>query len=276
MDAEVGRPLMSYEAITFERRGHVALVTMNRPDKLNAVNDVLQQELRAACAIVEADDEIRVMILTGAGRGFCSGADLNGSRPPLDPASPPTQVERMDEFNWGAHLVLTFGALTKPTIAAVNGVAAGAGLGLALSCDLRVGAASARFKTVFAERSMSPDTGVSYLLPRVIGYSRAVDMIFTSRTVEAEEAYRLGILDRLAPDDRLIDESLSLAEAIAKWPPMAIRSAKRVTLRNLEADLEQSLRNEIGSLAIARLAPHDVAESLASFRERREPHFTGE
>jgi 2-(1,2-epoxy-1,2-dihydrophenyl)acetyl-CoA isomerase len=129
---------------------------------------------------------------------------------------------------------------------------------------------------VFLERSMSPDTGVSYLLPRVIGYSRAADLIFTSRSVGAEEAYRLGLLDRLVSDDGLVAAAIALAEEMAKWPPMALRSAKRVTLRNLDADLKQSLRNEIASLVVARRAPHDVAESLASFRERRSPHFTGE
>jgi 2-(1,2-epoxy-1,2-dihydrophenyl)acetyl-CoA isomerase len=112
--------------------------------------------------------------------------------------------------------------LDKPIIAAVNGVAAGAGMSLALSCDMRVGSELTRFKTVFIERSLSPDSGMSFFLPRIVGYSRACDLIYTSRFVEAEEAYRIGLLDRLVPADQLLEEAMALAQSIASWPPVAI------------------------------------------------------
>src|SRR5690606_25735789 len=128
---------------------------------------------------------------------------------------------------------------------------------------------------VFIERSLSPDSGMSFFLPRIIGYSRAADLIFTSRSVDADEAYRLGLLDRLVPSERLIDEALEVANQIAGWPPMAMRSAKRVIQRNLDLNLEDALREEYHGLNYARRAPNDVRESRASFVEKRAPNFTG-
>ncbi len=165
--------------------------------------------------------------------------------------------------------------MSKPTIAAVNGVAAGAGMSLALACDVRVGSEAARFKTVFLERSLSPDSGMSFFLPRIVGYSRAVDLITTSRDVAAEEAYRIGLLDRLVGAESLIDEAMAFAEQMAVWPPMAVRSAKRVIQRNLQNDLRTALREEYNGLNYARKAPNDVRESRMSFVEKRAPNFTG-
>jgi 2-(1,2-epoxy-1,2-dihydrophenyl)acetyl-CoA isomerase len=271
---------VSYECLTFERHGHIALVTLNRPDRLNALNTQLQDETRAACAEVGNDDELRVMIVTGAGRAFSAGVDLGsaGGRDAIAPDGDedvPSQNERLDEYNWVGRQAMAFYRMTKPTIAAVNGVAVGAGMSMACACDLRVGSEQTRFKTVFVERSISPDSGLTFFLPRIVGYARAVDLVFTSRNVDSEEAYRLGLLDRVVPHDRLIEESMELAESIAKWPPMAIRSAKRTIQRNLHIELEEALRNEVRGLQYAQRAPHDVAESRASFFEKREPEFTG-
>jgi 2-(1,2-epoxy-1,2-dihydrophenyl)acetyl-CoA isomerase len=166
--------------------------------------------------------------------------------------------------------------LDKPTIAAVNGVSVGAGMSIALACDIRIGTANTRFKTVFIERSLSPDTGMSFFLPRIVGYSRACDLIFTSRFVEADEAYRIGLLDRVVPADRLLDEALELANQIAFWPPVAMQSARRVLQQSMESTLEEQLRNESFGLNLARRAPHDVQESRDSFLERRPPRFTGQ
>ncbi len=165
--------------------------------------------------------------------------------------------------------------LDKPIVAAVNGVAAGAGMSLALACDLRVGSPLTRFKTVFLERSLSPDSGMSFFLPRIVGYSRACDLIYTSRFVEAEEAHRIGLLDRLVPAENLLDEALAVARQIAPWPPVAMQTARRVLQQSMEADLEAQLRHESYGLILARRAPHDVEESRASFTERRAPGFAG-
>lgn len=149
-------------------------------------------------------------------------------------------------------------------------------MSLALACDLRVGSEQTRFKTVFLERSLSPDSGMSFFLPRIVGYSRAADLIFTSRAVDADEAYRMGLLDRLFPAAELLEGAVALAAQMAALPPVALRSAKRVLQHNTEAGLDAALRFEMQGLDFARRAPHDVAEARASFREKRAPVFTGE
>ncbi|MER3421187.1 MAG: enoyl-CoA hydratase [Chloroflexota bacterium] len=265
---------MAYQHLTVERDGQVALVTLNRPDKLNAINRALHLEMLQVCQELREDDGVRAIVWTGAGRGFCAGADLTAG--PRDGEERQTRAQRLDEFGWVGRQAIAVYRLDKPTIAAVNGVAAGAGMSLALACDLRVGSELTRFKTVFIERSLSPDSGMSYFLPRIVGYSRAADLIFTSRTVEAEEAYRIGLLDRLVPSARLLEEALTLARQIAFWPPVAMQSAKRVLQHNLEVNLEEALRYESAGLIYARRAPHDVAEARASFIEKRPPAFTGE
>lgn len=265
---------MGYEHLTVTVKDHVALITLNRPDKLNAISRDLHREMVRVCGELREDDGVRAVVWTGAGRGFCSGADLTAGPRPQDGAPP--RSERLDEFGWVGDQAVAVYRLDKPTIAAVNGVAAGAGMSLALACDLRVGSAQSRFKTVFIERSLSPDSGMSFFLPRIVGYSRAADLIFTSRAVDAEEAHRIGLLDRLVPHEKLIDEALALARQIAFWPPVAMQSAKRVLQHNTEAGLEDALRYETAGLGFARRAPHDVAEARASFVERRPPVFTGE
>lgn len=264
---------MSYENITLEKIGRVALVTLNRPDKLNAINLGLRKDVIAAAEEVRDDDEIRVLVITGTGRGFCSGADLSGPRPNPDETLP--QNERLDQLHWMGRQALAIGRLDKPTVAAVNGVAAGAGMSLALACDLRVGSEKSSFVVVFPERCLSPDAGLSFFLPRIVGYSRAADLIFTSRRVQAEEAYRLGLLDRLVKHENLMEEAMALAERIAVWPPMAVRSSKRVLQQNLEVELEQALRNEVAGLSHARQSPEDQKESRLAWLEKRPPNFTG-
>lgn len=158
----------------------------------------------------------------------------------------------------------------------MNGVAAGAGMSMALACDIRIGSSAARFKTVFLERSLSPDSGMSFFLPRIVGYSRAADLIYTSRAVDAQEAFRIGLLDKVVSEEGLIDEVVEYANQITALPPVAMQSAKRVLQRNAEIGLDEALRYEIAGLSFARKAPHDVAESRASFVERRAPEFTGD
>ncbi len=263
---------MTENPLRIERQDRVAIVTLNRPDSLNALNDDLREGLPQTCQALRDDDDVWAVVLTGAGRGFCSGVDLRGARQASD-----SRQERLDVYGWVGRLSMAiYRTVDKPIIAAVNGVAAGAGMSIALACDMRVGSENTRFKTVFIERSLSPDTGMSFFLPRIVGYSRACDLIFTSRFIEAEEAYRIGLLDRLVPADKLIDEAVELANQIAFWPPVAMQSARRVLQQSMESTLEEQLRNESFGLLLARRAPHDVQESRDSFSERRPPRFTGQ
>src|SRR5215469_7024327 len=232
---------MAYEAILYEKREHVAILTLNRPDRLNAIGPELRREVHAGVREAHKDDDVRALIVTGAGRGFCSGADLSnttGSPPP----EARTQNERLDEDGWVGRWAAMFHDFDKPVIAAVNGIAAGAGMSTALAADMRIGSEHARFKTVFIERSLSPDSGMSFFLPRIVGYARAADLIFTSRTVDAEEAYRLGLLDRLVKHEVLIEEAVRLANEMTQWPPLALRVSKRVLQHNFGAELDAALK----------------------------------
>ena len=266
--------MTNYQHLRIEIADQIATVTLDRPEKLNALSRGLHDEMVQAANQLRADDDVRVLIITGAGRGFCSGADLTAR--PAENGVSNNQAARLDEFGWVGAQALAFGAIDKPTIAAVNGVAAGAGMSLALACDIRVGSEKARFKTVFLERSLSPDAGMTWFLPRIIGYARASELILTSRFVESDEALDIGLLNRRVPHDELMAAARETAAQIAFWPPMAARAAKRVLQRNLNATLEEGLRNEIVAISHARQAPHDVAEAQASFVERRQPQFTGQ
>ena len=266
---------MSDDILLIERRERVAILTLNRPESLNALNTALQDSIGEACQELRNDDDVWAVVLTGAGRGFCSGVDLRGA--PEDGDRQPGRQERLDVYGWIGRLAMAvYRTLDKPIVAAVNGVAAGAGMSLALACDMRVGTDKTRFKVVFIERSLSPDSGTSFFLPRIVGYSRACDLVYTSRFVEAEEAYRIGLLDRLVSSDRLMDEALEIANQIAFWPPVAMQATRRVLQQSMESTLEEQLRNEVFGLSFARRAPHDMQESRDSFLERRPPRFTGQ
>lgn len=266
-----------YETIVLERRDAVAILTLNRPDRLNAISPDLVREVGDAVARVKIDDEARVLVVTGAGRGFCAGADLQGAGPVATGRipEPTSQDGRLDEFGWVGRWAMMWAGLDKPVIGAINGVAAGAGMSTALACDVRIGSEHARFKSVFIERSLSPDSGLSFFLPRVVGYAAAADLIFTSRAVEAEEALRLGLLNRLVPAADLLDAAVAYAEEMTRWPPVALRASKRVLQHNTDAGLDAALRYETAGLYYARRAPNDIQESRLAFIEKRKGVYTG-
>ena len=268
---------VDYETLTLERRGHVAVLTLNRPDRLNAISLELRRDVEQAVAALKADDEVRALVLTGAGRGFCAGADLLGTTPVATGRveEPADQAGRLDEMGWVGRWAMMWAGFDKPVIGAINGVAAGAGMSTALACDVRIGSEHARFKSVFIERSLSPDSGLSYFLPRVVGYAAAADIIFTSRAVGAEEALKLGLLNRLVAADALVDAAVAYAEEMIQWPPMALRVSKRVLQHSIDAGIEEALRYESVGLGFARRAPNDVKESRLAFIEKRKGVYTG-
>ncbi len=267
----------TYETLTLERQGHVEVLTLNRPERLNAINRVMMGEVAAAVAQVKADDEVRALVVTGAGKGFCAGADLMGAGQAIagNAPEPQAQGERIDEMSWVGRWAMMWSGLDKPVIGAINGVAAGAGMSTALACDVRIGCETSRFKSVFIERSLSPDSGLSFFLPRIVGYAAAADIIFTSRAVGADEALKLGLLNRMVPAADLLAAAVAYANEMTRWPPVALRVSKRVLQHNTEATLEEALRYESAGLYYARRAPNDVKESLAAFREKREGVYSG-
>jgi 2-(1,2-epoxy-1,2-dihydrophenyl)acetyl-CoA isomerase len=249
----------------------VRTLTLDRPEKLNAVNDALASSLSSAVADAAAEDAVRVVVITGAGRAFCAGLDL--SEPPTLPSS--TRVERLDPYAWVGTWVHRVVTCEKPVIAAVNGPAAGAGFGLALACDLRIVAASARMTAGYARRGLSPDAGVSYFLPRHVGLARASDILLTGRDVDADEASRIGLATEVVPDDAFVDRVRAYATRLALGAPIAQALTKRLLVRSLDTELDVALRDELVSIKQC-FATRDVAEAIAAFREKRQPRFRGE
>lgn len=272
-----GAQVQEFETLVYEKRGPVAVLTLNVPDRLNAIGRGMMREAPIALDAARADDEVRCVVLTGAGRGFCAGADLTGAAIMQEGGPPPpaSQNERIDEMGWVGRWATMWAGFDKPVIGAINGVAAGAGLSTALACDVRIGSEHARFKSVFIERSLSPDTGLSWFLPRVVGYAAAADMIFTSRAVGAEEALRIGLLNRLVSAAELVDAAVAYGEEMAQWPPLALRMSKRVLQANQDAALPEALRYESHGLSLARKASSDAKESRLAFLEKRKGVYTG-
>jgi enoyl-CoA hydratase/carnithine racemase len=255
-----------------DAEARVATVTLNKPERLNAIGQDDAGDIIEICRRIQEDDDIWVAIWTGAGRGFCSGADVSGPRPAETDAS----LNRLlDEGSWISRQADALWAIDKPLIAAINGVAAGAGFSLALCCDVRIGSEAARFVTVFQERNLPPEGGMSWLLSRVVGLSRALDLSLTSRRVDGEEALRIGLLDRIVRADRLMAEARAYAAQICALPPGAARASKRAIRRALASSFDDATRYETRLGGLTRRARHDGEEAMRAFAEKRTPRYTG-
>ena len=248
----------------------VRTLTLDRPDKLNAVNGALATSLERALEDAGRDDAVRVVVITGAGRAFCAGLDL--SAPPEIPSA--TLVERLDPYAWVGRWVQRVVACEKPVIASVNGPAAGAGFGLVLACDLRLVASSAKLTAGYVRRGLSPDAGVSYFLPRHVGLARATEILFSGRDVDAAEADRLGLAARVVPDAELATATAAYAARLAAGPPVAFALTKRLLAESFDRPLDVQLREELVHIKYC-FGTADVAEAIAAFREKRLPSFRG-
>lgn len=257
---------------TTEPAPGVCLVTLNRPDRLNAMTVTMFDELERVARVASDDNDVRVVILTGAGKAFCAGYDLDDAEG-LPELSPLGMLERQDR---AARALAAVRAIPVPVIAAVNGAAAGGGFSLSLMADIRLGSPKAKFNAAFVKIGLSAgDLGVSWLLPRLIGPAQAAEMCFSGRMVEADEAEGLGLLNAVTGQDDLIDRALSMAAQICANSPGGIKLSKRALQSNLEigsfaAALELESR---GQALLTRCA--DMPEALAAFREKRAPIFTG-
>ncbi|HKO15737.1 MAG TPA: enoyl-CoA hydratase/isomerase family protein [Gemmatimonadaceae bacterium] len=248
----------------------VRTIELHRPEKLNAVNPALSRELPHAIEAAARDDAVRVVMIIGAGRGFCSGLDL--SEPPRLPDA--TLVQRLDPLAWVGRWILAVTTCEKPVIAAVNGAAAGAGFGLALAADLRLVARGARLTAGYVRRGLSPDAGVSWYLPRLVGLSRATDIILSGRDVDADEAHRIGLAAVLLDDEGFAAAALAYAERLAAGPPIGYALSKRLLAASLDRPLPEQLERELAAIKTC-FASADVAEAMAAFREKRVPSFRG-
>lgn len=269
---------MDLAEIGFEIDGMVATVTLNRPDRLNAWTPRMAGEFRHAMESARDDPTVRAIVVTGAGRGFCAGVDMAAlddmTETGKSEARPFTSIDDQVRVDF-QHPMTWLPAIDKPVIAAVNGPAAGLGLALLLFCDLRFASEKAAFVTSFSRRGLVAEHGTSWMLTRLVGHSRALDLMFSSRRVTGEEAYRIGLADRVCPPDRLLAEVREYARDLAQnVSPRSTRIMKRQLWDALFVDLAQSMKEADREMRLS-LQSADFREGVAHFLEKRPPNFTG-
>jgi enoyl-CoA hydratase/carnithine racemase len=252
---------------------HVAVVTLNRPEKANALTDEMFTGLAAFYAEAAGRPDVRVVVLTGAGRHFCAGGDVRRPLGEGDAVRETSEVrQRIKSLVHAVPKALY--ALDKPVIAAVNGAAVGAGLDLALMCDMRFGARSATFAAPYITVGLIPGQGGSYFLPRLVGLPKALELLLTGDRIDAEEAHRIGMINRLCEDGELMDRTLEFAGRIAASPPVHVQLTKRAVHASLAATLDTSLELSASHMAIVQQLA-DSAEARAAWLERRPGTYTG-
>ncbi|WP_296679810.1 enoyl-CoA hydratase-related protein [Novosphingobium sp.] len=259
-------------ALTYAVAGHIATITLNRPERMNTISSAMLDELTATLVRANEDDDVRVVILTGTGRAFCAGLDLNeatsgdgiggGQRkapPTLDLRNtPPTVLFAMD----------------KPVICALNGSAAGYGMDLALGCDIRIMAHDAKLAAAFVKRGVLPESGGTWFLPRMLGWAKAAEIIFTGRTLTADQCLAEGLVNAVVQTDQVGDAALAMAQEIAANAPMAVRAAKRMMRMGMDETFDTHVQHVYLQL-LPLFASDDFKEGIASFLEKRPAAFSG-
>jgi 2-(1,2-epoxy-1,2-dihydrophenyl)acetyl-CoA isomerase len=262
---------MAYEHILTSEAEGILTITLNRPDKLNAFIGHMRRDLAEALEHAGSDRNVRVVIITGAGRAFCAGGDI-GFMAELMKRRDSEEFARI--LGAGRRVILAIRQMTKPVIASVNGPASGAGCNLALACDLRIAATTATFSQSFAKVGLHPDWGGSYFLPRLVTPNKACEMFFLGEPIDAAEAARLGIVNQVVPLEGLEAATLQLAERLRAAPPIALAAAKHAVYMSESAELEEMLRYETEA-QLRCFESDDCYEGIQAFLEKREPKFTG-
>ncbi|HEY8838635.1 MAG TPA: enoyl-CoA hydratase-related protein [Dehalococcoidia bacterium] len=254
--------------VLFERRGRVGLITLNRPERLNAWSADMARMVRESIEECNADDGIGAVVITGAGRGFCSGADLRRDR--SEPAQASTPRRRGEE-----EALPFFIQRSKPVIAAINGPAVGVGLTLTLCCDARIASDKARLSARFVRIGLTPELGSTFFLPQIVGLGFAAELILTGRIIDASEAARMGLVNRVVPHDELLDAAMALADEIAFNPAQNVRWAKRLLYSNAANDNLRSVLESEDEIFGQATRSDAFAEAARAFGEKRDPRFNG-
>jgi 2-(1,2-epoxy-1,2-dihydrophenyl)acetyl-CoA isomerase len=263
---------METKDLILEKDGPVAVLTLNRPEKMNALNAEMRESLPRALEEIQSDDSVRAVILTGAGRGFCSGADVAVQA--SSAAGQVADTSRQTLLQLVGSVILAFEKVNKPVIAAVNGVAAGIGMTITLACDIRIASANARFSAIWVKRGLIADGGASLLLPLTVGMEKALELCFTGEIIAAPEAERIGLVSRVVPAEELMSRAKELAQKIAANPPISVELAKRVMWEKIRNQLREQLIFESYAQNICRTT-QDQKEAVKAFMEKREPQYKG-
>ncbi len=262
---------MSYETVIWEQSGAVGTLTLNRPQTLNAWTDQFGRELSAVIASEAADDAIRAVLITGAGRGFSSGADLKAGFEPAEDGMPDIRTELEDVYH---PIIAGVRQLPKPVLAAVNGPAVGIGCSLALACDLVLAAESAYLSLGFVNIGLMPDGGSTAFVPPAVGKARAFQLALLGERLSAADALAWGLVNWVYPDDRLLEEARALAERLAAGPTRSYAASKQALNRSIYGDLDRQLHLE-AELQHALGRSQDFIEGVSAFAQKRPPAFTG-
>jgi 2-(1,2-epoxy-1,2-dihydrophenyl)acetyl-CoA isomerase len=269
---------MSYEQILYDKSDGVATITLNRPERMNAFTDVMLREWAQALEDARLDRDVRAVIVTGAGRGFCAGADLRGGigiAAEGAESGPPSAADRRNWLRDGVHYVpRAVQLLDKPYIAAVNGAAVGAGMDMASMADIRIASDAAKFAMSYVKVGLIPGDGGCYFLPRIVGVAKALELIWTGDFIDPEEAQRIGYVSQVVPADKLLDTTRDFALRLAQGPAVAMQLAKRLVYRSLDASWHEAFEQANTAMAIAQTT-EDAREGPRAFRESRPPKFTG-
>lgn len=265
---------MAYETVILQKEDHVATLLFNRPDKMNAVNIRMFDEIIAALDEVEKDDDIRALVISGCGRAFCSSVDLDIMRGDDGLVHKGLEGLRMFIRQRPQKITLGIRNLSKPTIAAVNGVAVADALDWVCACDFRFGGEKARFQNAFATLALFPNTGAAWLLPRLVGTAKALEILYLGEWVNAEEAHRVGILTHLVKQDDVVADATALARRIAAQAPITIKLLKTHVYRGQTMTLEEYLELAADGEAMTFFT-EDAKEAFQAFAEKRKPNFKG-
>lgn len=264
---------MAFQDIRYEVRDGIARLTLNKPEKLNAASWGTWAEIESAIRLADDDDETKVVVITGEGRGFCAGTDLTDQSAEGGwPARPHTGRAAKERTRYLATAEVHH--CRKPTIAAVNGVAVGAGFSLAMACDLRIASEAARFGAVFVKRGIVADTGCTWFLPRLVGMEQALRLMFTGRIIGAQEAFSIGLVGEVVPADEFQTRVTALASDIANGPSLAIELMKRLAYDGQTRGLDEQIEMEQFLQQVTH-GTEDAVEGRRSFLEKREPIFKG-
>ena len=266
---------MNTQEILYDINGRVATITLNRPDKLNAWTRVMEQEVRQALQEAAADDQVRVIVITGAGRGFCAGADMSLLQDVVDRGVHPLPVAADMPGGDFERQYSYFPAIPKPVIGAINGPAVGLGLVIAMFCDLRFASEDAKFGTAFARRGLIAEYGLAWLLPRIIGHANAMDILLSARIFGASEALRMGLVNQAVPAPALMDHVYTYAKVLAEEvSPRSMRVIKRQVYAAMSQTLGEALDTASEEMRTS-LQCEDFKEGVAHFVEKRAPAFQG-